>query len=389
MHNQTIKICEVSYNWPAEVFIQRHFNALRNHVPLQLVARGGSFVASQPASVQKPLTQISALIMPNFDHLSRLQKTWSLRYLLKAWNSFKGNGSLRNQVLLAFFKQLNPSLIHFHFGTLAVSMRWIAKALNIPFTVSLRGSDLQVHPLRSDYDRQELYQALREASGIHTVCDRFNQEIQQQVLDGVTPVTIYTTVDFPEELPPYRPSGERELTLLAIGRLHWRKDFLSLLRALRLLQNQGVNAHLSLVGSGPDEDQIRYWVSHLGLQPYVQLIGKADFACITDLFARSHAYVQSSIAEGLSNSLAEAMAWGCPVFATEVGGTSEVIKQGDTGFLLPPGEPEKWIDIILLARDKLTMENIRSSAYLKARTVFSSQMHADTFLNFYKRATSS
>jgi colanic acid/amylovoran biosynthesis glycosyltransferase len=234
-----------------------------------------------------------------------------------------------------------------------------------------------------------LYQTLREASGIHTVCDKFNQEIQQQMRDRVIPETIYTTVPFPEELPPYRPSGERELNLLAIGRLHWCKDFLSLLRALRLLRNRGVNARLSLVGSGPDEDQIRYWVSHLKLQPYVQLIGKADFARITDLFARSHAYVQSSIAEGLSNSLVEAMAWGCPVFATEVGGTSEVIKNGDTGFLLAPGEPEKWIDTILLARDKLTMENIRSSAHLKARAVFSPQVHADKFINFYKRATSS
>jgi glycosyltransferase involved in cell wall biosynthesis len=386
MRNKKINICEVSYNWPAEVFIQRHVNALGNHLPIVLVARHDSLAASQSASIQNPLTQIPALIMPNFDHLSRFQKAWSLTYLLKAKNSSKSNGSARDRVLLAFFEQLNPSLIHFHFGTLAVAMRWIAKALNIPFTVSLRGSDIQVHPLRSDGDRQELYQVLREASGIHTVCDKFKREIQQQVQEGVTPETIYTTVPFPEELPPYQPSEEAELNLLAIGRLHWRKDFLSLLKALRLLRNQGVDARLSLVGSGPDEDQLRYWISHLELQPYVQMIGKADFGRITDLFALSHAYVQSSIAEGLSNSLAEAMAWGCPVFATEVGGTSEIVNDGENGFLFHPGEPELWVKKLALALNRPLMEKLRQKARETAQEFFSPKTHQRNFIEFYERS---
>ncbi|MFZ5447029.1 MAG: glycosyltransferase family 4 protein [Thermodesulfobacteriota bacterium] len=265
-------------------------------------------------------------------------------------------------------------------------MRWIAQAMNIPFTVSLRGSDIQVHPLRSDDDRQELYQTLREAAGIHTVCDKFNQEIRQQVQDCVIPETIYTTIPFPQKLPPYRPPGDGELHFLAIGRLQWRKDFVSLLKALRLLREQRVDARLTLVGSGPDEDQIRYWVSHLELQPYGHLIGKADFARITDLFARSHAYVQSSIAEGLSNSLAEAMGWGCPVFATDVGGTSEIVIDGENGFLLPPGEPEVWAAKLPLALNGPLMEKVRQKAHETSKQFFTPERHQQKFIEFYDQS---
>lgn len=379
-------LIEITYTWPSEIFIQRHLKALRDaRLPIQLVARSNpvNFVTS--ASLHIPIADLPVKIMPNFDHLSLWGKIHSLRYLKSTKSISMGGKPFRDIVLLEYFRQLNPSLIHFHFGQLAVSMRWICEELQIPFTVSLRGTDFQVIPLQSEKKRQELYQTLVQAAGIHTVCNKFNLDINQQLAECPPTETIYTTVPIPPALPPYPPS-QGVFRFLAVGRYHWRKDFPNLLRALRLLRDQGLDAYLTIVGSGSDDGQLPYLIKYLGLTNYVRLWGKGDFGSILKLLTESHAFIQSSIAEGLSNALVEAMAWGCPVFATDVGGTSEVIKHGETGFLLAPGQPEIWPEIMVLAQDQPLMEKVRKAAHLRALEHFLAQNHATKFKKFYAQA---
>jgi len=107
---------------------------------------------------------------------------------------------------------------------------------------------------------------------------------------------------------------------------------------------------------------------------------------IQELYRTHHAYLQSSISEGLSNSLAEAMANGCPVFATKVGGTTEVIQDGQNGFLLTPMKPETWIEKLKFVKDSSLMMRIREVAYDTAKKMFSSENHANQFMAFYNKA---
>ena len=89
----------------------------------------------------------------------------------------------------------------------------------------------------------------------------------------------------------------------------------------------------------------------------------------------------------MSNALAEAMAWGCPVFATDVGGTAEVIRNGENGFLLSPLYSQDWVDKLELARDRPLMERIREAAYETACRLFAPEAHAKQFRRFYKKST--
>lgn len=384
-----MKIIEVTYNYPAEVFIQRHLQALQasQDMDVQLVARHGIEADDLSASIGGQRQGISALVMPNFDHLSRLGQLLSLRYLLLARRWFREGGrSLRHQVLVSFFDQLKPDLIHFQFTSLAVLMRWIPEALGIPYTVSVRGSDVQVFPLRSQNDALETAEALEGAAGIHTVCVQLGELSSELVGHPLAYTPIYTTVPLPDTLGPYEPMSEASngLHFVAIGRFHWRKQFPALLVAIKALLEQGVNAHLTLVGSGEDEDSIRYWRKYLELQSAVTLTGKLKYEEICDLLKRSHAFVQSSIAEGFSNATAEAMALGCPVFATDVGGTAEIIEDGENGFLLPPTEPKAWAEKLVLAQDQALMGRIRATAYETACAEFCQNRHVNKFIYFYK-----
>jgi glycosyltransferase involved in cell wall biosynthesis len=89
------------------------------------------------------------------------------------------------------------------------------------------------------------------------------------------------------------------------------------------------------------------------------------------------------VAEGLSNATAEAMALGCPVFATNVGGTSEVIQDGGNGFLMDFTSPETWWEKFIQVEDRALMEKIRQAAWEKANQLFSVHTHATQFREFY------
>ena len=384
MTDQPLRVIEVTATWPAEVFIQRHVQALIPFEPdIHLVARSGNPAYSQRASIQEPIDTLPVTVMPNFNRLSRAGKLREvIRYGLSVQSSRKSL-KVRERVLLSFFQSLSPDLIHFHNAQLAASMHWIPEYLGIPYTVSLRGADTQEIPLRSKEIRQATHHALIQASGIHAVCDQLGRA---SLPPDLSFYTIYTPIKLPERLTPYPPPDHGVYQLLSIGRMHWRKGYPDLLLALRNAIDSGLNTQLTIVGGGPDEERVSFWIDKLQLQSSVCTITKASFPQIVELLGSSHAYIQASLAEGLSNAMAEAMAWGCPVFATNVGGTAEVIKNGQTGFLLEPAAPQRWMERLEQVRDTTLMVKIRKNAHKIAEQTFSPQLHGEAFLDFYRQA---
>ena len=80
------------------------------------------------------------------------------------------------------------------------------------------------------------------------------------------------------------------------------------------------------------------------------------------------------------------MANGCPVFATKVGGTTEVIQDGKNGILLTPMRPDAWVEPLLSVKDTPLMLRMRQAAHDTAQKMFPASHHASQFLNFYEKA---
>ena len=382
-----MRVLELAYSWPAETFIQRHVRALRQAgVDVLLVARAGIDTRQAGASIGGEDRRIRALVMPNFDHLGLAGKLASLRHLLARPKWAVETGPFRDRVLLAFFERLKPDLIHFHTASLAAIMRWVPQTLGIPYTVSLRGSDVQVLPLRSEEAARETGFALSEATMVHAIGQHLVSYVKRWTGGQVDARVIYNVVPLAPSLPPYQHVSNTSLHLLTIGRLHWTKCNSDLIHALGKSRAKGLSIFLSFVGSGPDEERLRYWVSRLGLSSRVTFLGRLTWAQIPDLLNRSDAYVHSSIAEGFGNAIAEAMAWGCPVFITNACGAREIIRDGENGFLLPALRPEEWPEKLALARDRRLMERVREAAYETARQYFAPERHAEEFVAFYEKA---
>ncbi|MBD0319472.1 MAG: glycosyltransferase [Gemmatimonadetes bacterium] len=131
--------------------------------------------------------------------------------------------------------------------------------------------------------------------------------------------------------------GGEEFVWIAVGNLAWRKDYPTLLHAVRTLADGGVRAQLRVAGHGPDHAAIHALASTLGLDEHVRFLGFRDDAAT--LVHAADGFVSSSSAEGTPNAVAEALLAGVPVVATRVGGTPELVEDGVSGFLAPVGDP--------------------------------------------------
>lgn len=132
-------------------------------------------------------------------------------------------------------------------------------------------------------------------------------------------------------LPPDQP------VVGTVGTLRPVKGTDVLLRAFARLQESGPEAHLLVVGDGPEWDTLQALADELGIRDAITFTGnRSDIA---DLLAAMDLFVLSSHWEGLPIAALEAMAAGLPVVATAVGGTPGVVLDGKTGLLVPPSDP--------------------------------------------------
>lgn len=125
------------------------------------------------------------------------------------------------------------------------------------------------------------------------------------------------------------------LVIGAVGRLDKVKSYATLITAVGALRHQGMSPRLVILGDGPERAELASCVRATGLDGVVLMPGyRPD---VRDLLPAFDLFVNSSVYEGVSLTLLEAMAACLPVIATRVGGTPEVVDDGVTGLLIPAG----------------------------------------------------
>jgi sugar transferase (PEP-CTERM/EpsH1 system associated) len=135
-----------------------------------------------------------------------------------------------------------------------------------------------------------------------------------------------------------RKALEGDGRAISVGRLHAVKDQATLLRATRRIVDVRPEFRLALVGDGLERQGLEQLRRELALEESVRLAGERND--VGERLSQSDLFMLSSLSEGVSLTLLEAMAAGLPVIATDVGGNREVVAHGETGFLVPPGSPE-------------------------------------------------
>ncbi|HEV2844770.1 MAG TPA: glycosyltransferase family 4 protein [Thermoanaerobaculia bacterium] len=135
------------------------------------------------------------------------------------------------------------------------------------------------------------------------------------------------------------PEGEPGY-LLFVGRLRIRKGVEVLLEALRELRKRVPGAVLRIAGNGEHRDRLERRTAELELGSAVTFLGTCEAARVRMLLRGATALVVPSTYEGMPLVVLEAMEAGVPVVASRVSGIPEVVVDGETGWLVPPEDPE-------------------------------------------------
>jgi glycosyltransferase involved in cell wall biosynthesis len=193
----------------------------------------------------------------------------------------------------------------------------------------------------------------RRASRVIAISQAVNRYMTGPTL-GLDPLkmhTIYYGIDArPFVEAPNAPAAslrrqwgvpDRALVVGFAGRLVPQKSIDTLLEAFARFRGQtGVDAWLAIVGIGPLEPELRRQADELGVARRVVWAGfHEDMRSVMRAF---DVFAISSVYEGFGLVLIEAMASGRPVVATRAGAIPEVVADGDTGLLVPPGDPQAF-----------------------------------------------
>lgn len=151
--------------------------------------------------------------------------------------------------------------------------------------------------------------------------------------------TVYCGMDhgkFHLENPPVRSSTP---LLVTWSRLRKYKSVDIAIRAFGIIHEQRPDARMLIIGRGPDEPRLRKLVRDLHLDDVIEFAGHLPWAELTDVLHRAHVFMNPSPKEGWGLTVIEANACGLPVVASDRPGLRDSVLHGETGLLVPYGDP--------------------------------------------------
>lgn len=126
----------------------------------------------------------------------------------------------------------------------------------------------------------------------------------------------------------------RGFKIICISRLTARKGFNYLIEALAKIAGKYPDLSLEIVGEGDAKDELEKQVKSANLDSRIEFKGRISHEKTPEVYQRASVFVSPSLNEGMSNTMLEALASGLPIIATDTGGSQELIRTGENGFIV-------------------------------------------------------
>jgi glycosyltransferase involved in cell wall biosynthesis len=257
---------------------------------------------------------------------------------------------LKAVAVARLLQEEDVELLHAHFAWLSGAAAWICSSLlEVPFTVTVHAFDVYAStdllPLVTSRAAHVI--AISEYNLQHLVSRGLRQEGSVSV--------VHCGVDmhnFADCLPSVDGRRDGVVRILCVGSLNAKKGHDYLIRACRVLKERGLSFSCTIIGGGVREAKIRDEIASYGVQEQVTLRGPCTQPEVIDALHEHDVFVLASVVapngdrDGIPVVLMEAGAAGLPVVSTHVSGIPELVRHGQTGWLVPPGDEHALADAI-------------------------------------------
>lgn len=288
---------------------------------------------------------VSKLLYDFFTHPIYVVK--ACLYIFKNYPSFK-YGIVDYLDVQQFFHE-EIQLIHSPFSIPSIidKVSLLSHILNIPYTLSFKAHDIwQGNNLAESMKKTK---KITGASKIFTIAN-FNKKYLEEQLDlnGKLDV-IHDALDI-EFLKPSKSQREQN-SIIAVSRLHPEKGLIYLIRACHILYQRKVDYTCTIIGEGPEKIAYEKLIDELKV-PNIRFTGYLSYDQVKQKLQVPAVFVLPSIIDSdglgdiLPNGVKEAMAMQVPVVTTNMRGIGELVVDGVSGILVPPGNPQAIADAI-------------------------------------------
>jgi glycosyltransferase involved in cell wall biosynthesis len=251
--------------------------------------------------------------------------------------------------------------IHVHFANVSADVALLASRIGSALQPARPWSwSFTMHGPTEFFDVRHFRLAakLRQASFVVCISDFARSQLMALSDPGAWPKLPVIRVGIPiEQFTP--PNGDRPAAscpeILCIGRLVPEKGQAVLVEALARLAERGQSATVTFAGDGPEREALERLARNLGVSQAVSFRGAVGQDELAALYGEASVFCLPSFAEGVPVVLMEAMAMRVPVVSTAITGTLELIEDGLSGLLVPPGRSDQLAEALgrLLADSSL------------------------------------
>ena len=237
-------------------------------------------------------------------------------------------------------------------GFISLLLKW---QYDIPYIISLRGSDVPGYSDRFTVLYRFITPIIRLIWKKAAFVVANSQGLKNLALANGTkkPIEIiYNGIDTDRFRPEYsmRPKGNFIITPGA-SRITARKGLKYLVKAIFKLSSDYPNLILKIMGEGNEEKNLKNFVKELQIENRVEFLGRISSEKTTAFYQEASIFVLPSLNEGMSNAMLEALACGLPILATDTGGTKELLKERENGFVIKMKDSDSIAEKIRLLID--------------------------------------
>jgi glycosyltransferase involved in cell wall biosynthesis len=280
---------------------------------------------------------------------------------------------------------IHVHMLNYHTFVAVLAGRWLGKPVLVKVANGGRASDIGKMRANEIPGARAMLPTALKADCWVAISQEIAQDLRREGIPSARIVNIPNAVDV-EDVPQKRSyAHDGPLTLVYTGRLHPQKGLDTLLQAVHLAAARRPEALLRLwiLGTGEAAEHLARLRTSLQLDSIVHFWGQVDD--VSPYLAQADLFVLPSYAEGMSNALLEAMACGLPCVATAVGGNVDLIREGETGLLVEPGDVQALCQAILaLAADESLRERLGRGARKAVDRCYALPHVAARYLELYQ-----